>query len=216
MIPIELGNHAAGSVLDFIWNTYLASGSYTRSTNGTIRIYKGNSITELADGDANDGITDTEDFDGVTGMHHCRIDTAANPTFYAAGNDFNVVVVGTVVNGYTFNLCIARFSLEKGFNKVDVVKIDGLPAAATKLKTALGTEITGAAAAGTLSTTQMTTNVAETMADRLNGRSLTFTSGVLTAVATVIQNCEVVGDKLKLTYTAVPTAPTAGDEFIIV
>jgi len=214
MIPIELGNHAAGSVLDFIWNSYRDTGSATRSTNGTIRVYKGNSVTQLADGDADDGITDTEDFDAVTGVHHCRIDTSVNPTFYAAGNDFNVVVVGMVVGGSTFNLCIARFSLEKGFDKVDAVKIDGLAAAATKLKTALGTEITGAAAAGTLSTTQMTTGLTETRDDQYNGRTLIFTSGVLTGVSTVIQDYN--GTSKMLTFTGVATAPTAGDAFIIV
>ena len=214
MIPIELGNHAAGNVLDFIWNTNSASGSWTRSTNGTIRIYKGNSVTQLADGDPDDGITDTEDFDGVTGIHHCRIDTSVNPTFYAAGNDFNVVVVGMVFGSVSFNLCIARFSLEKRFDKVDAVKIDGLAAAATKLKTALGTEITGAAAAGTLSTTQATTDLTEARDDQYNGRTLIFTSGVLSGVSTVIQDYN--GTSKMLTFTAVATAPTAGDAFIIV
>jgi hypothetical protein len=160
------------------------------------------------------GVTDTEDFDSLTGAHHCRIDTSANPTFYAAGNDFNVVVVGMVVSGSTFNLCIARFSLEKGFDKVDARKIAGDAAAATKLKTALGTEITGAAAAGTLSTTQMTTGLTETRDDQYNGRTLIFTSGVLSGVSTVIQDYN--GTSKMLTFTAVATAPTAGDAFIIV
>lgn len=216
MIPIELGNHAAGSVLDFIWNTwaYLSGLSVTRTTNGIIRVYKGNDVTQLADGDANDGITDTEDFDAVTGMHHCRIDTSINPTFYAAGNDFNVCIVGGIWDGSTHNNCIARFRLEKGFDKVDVMKIDGLAGAATKLKTALGTEITAAAAAGTLSTTQMTTTLTETRDDQYNGATLIFTSGVLTGVRTVIQDYN--GTSKMLTFTAVATAPTAGDTFIIV
>lgn len=108
---MRLGDFAAGAVIDFKWNTIsLALGSITRATNGNIRIYKDNSLTQRT---SVAGITDTEDFDGLTGLHHLRIDTSDNtdPGFYAAGHDYQVVLEGAVIDGLTINAVLAFFSL---------------------------------------------------------------------------------------------------------
>jgi hypothetical protein len=112
---INVGDFAVNSTVRFMWNTNAASGaSITRATNGTIRIYKNNSTTERT---SSNGITDTEDFDSQTGVHHCNIDLSDNTDagFYAAGNDYMVVINGATIDGQTVNACIAMFSIENRF-----------------------------------------------------------------------------------------------------
>lgn len=102
-----LGDFAVSAMVDFKWNTNAATGaSITRATNGTVSVYKDNSTTQ-----STSGVTDTEDFDSLTGVHHCRIDLSADGTFYAAGHEFQVVVSAAVIDGQTVNAVIAHFSI---------------------------------------------------------------------------------------------------------
>ena len=109
---IYLGDFQTTMIVDFKWNTNAASGaSITRATDGSIRIYKDNSTTERT---SSSGITDSEDFDTLTGVHHCRIDLSDNTDagFYAAGHEYQVVLVGAVIDGQTVNAVLAHFSIE--------------------------------------------------------------------------------------------------------
>jgi hypothetical protein len=93
-------------------------------------------------------------------------------------------------------------------------QIAGDATAATNLsKSATGIEV-GAAIAGTLSITQMTTDLTETTDDHYNGRIIVWTSGVLKNQATDIT--DYTGSTKLLTYTATTDAPSATDEFVIV
>lgn len=76
------------------------------------------------------------------------------------------------------------------------------------------TVVSGAAVTGTLSTTQMTTDLAEATDDHFNGRILIWTSGALLNQATDIT--DYAGSNGLLTFTAVTEAPSAADTFIIV
>lgn len=96
----------------------------------------------------------------------------------------------------------------------DVVAISGSTAAADNLESSALTIATGEAAAGTLSTTQMTTNLPEDTDDHFNGRIIIWTSGVLFQQATDITDYD--GASKMLTFTAVTEAPTASDTFVIV
>jgi len=96
----------------------------------------------------------------------------------------------------------------------NVAQISGSATAADNLEASALTIVVGAAAAGTLSTTQMTTNLTEATNDHYNGRMIIWTSGVLINQATAITDYD--GSTKMLTYTAVTEAPTAGDTFIIV
>lgn len=87
-------------------------------------------------------------------------------------------------------------------------------ASADKLELSAGTIVTGAAVAGTLSTTQMTTNLTEATDDHYNGRVILWTSGNLQNQATDITDYD--GGTKMLTYTAVTEAPVATDSFVIV
>lgn len=109
-----LGNYVANSVVDFKFNSQSQEGSsITMGADGTIRIYKSNSLTQRT---SLSGVTFVEDFDGMTGVHHLTINLADNtdPGFYAAGSDYDVVVVGAVVDGQTVNTTLAHFSIERG------------------------------------------------------------------------------------------------------
>ena len=74
--------------------------------------------------------------------------------------------------------------------------------------------VTGAAVAGTLTTTAMTTDLTETTDDHYNGRVIIWTTGALKGQATDITGYT--GSTKLLAFTAVTEAPSAADEFIIV
>jgi hypothetical protein len=56
---------------------------------------------------------DTEDFDGLTGVHHVRIDTSddTDAGFYTNA-DYFVVLAGATIDGVTVNRVLAHFSLD--------------------------------------------------------------------------------------------------------
>lgn len=124
-----LGDYSEDATIDFMWNTTDGSGaSITRATNGTISVYKANGTTQ-----STAGVTDTEDFDSLTGVHHCRIDLSSD-AFYAVGNDYNVVLSGATIDGQTVNAVLKTFSIENRFDEVDVTKISGDATAANNLE----------------------------------------------------------------------------------
>lgn len=117
-MSIYLGDFPTSAVIDFKWTTNDADGeSITRATNGTISVYKANSTTQTTT-----GVTDTEDFDSLTGVHHCRIDTSADGTFYAAGNNFQVVLSAATIDGETVNAVIAHFSIQHRYPSTTVIQ----------------------------------------------------------------------------------------------
>lgn len=115
-----LGNYKEDDTLHFLWSSNAANGaSITRATNGEVRVYKDNGVSQTTT-----GVTDTEDFDGLTGVHACTIDLSAD-VFYAVGADYSVVLQGATIDGQTVNAVLAHFSIENRFQEVDVVKLLG-------------------------------------------------------------------------------------------
>lgn len=107
---LYLGDYKEGRTAYFSWSTNNKSGaSITRATNGTIRVYKDDNSTE-----STAGITDTEDFDGITGVHNCKIDLSSD-AFYTAGHDYSVVLVGATIDGETVNTALTMFSIENRY-----------------------------------------------------------------------------------------------------
>ena len=112
-----LGDFKEDSVLYFMWDTNDKNGaSITRATDGTIQVYKDDGTTETTA-----GITDTEDFDSLTGVHNCKIDTSAD-AFYATGHDYSVVLSGATIDGETVNAVLANFSIENRFSSSDLIQ----------------------------------------------------------------------------------------------
>ena len=101
---------------------------------------------------------------------------------------------------------------------LNVTQINGVAAAAVKLSTSASALVTGAAASGTLTTSQMTTNLVASVANIYAGRVLIFTSGVNVGLAVLITAYAVTGGKLTfIAYgnSPAPSAPSAADTFLI-
>lgn len=108
---------------------------------------------------------------------------------------------------------IATLAGGGGGASVNVTSINGSTSAAAKLALSAVSIISGAAAAGTLTTTQLTTNLAETNVDQYVGRAIVFTSGVLLGQAATITAYLPTGGKL--TVTELTDAPSNADTFVI-
>lgn len=101
-----LGDFRRSQNVRFQWNSFNSSGaSVTRSTNGTISVYKDGGTTQTTT-----GVTDTEDFDSLTGVHDVLI--ATTDSFYVPGSDYSVVLSAATIDGQTVNAVLAHFSIE--------------------------------------------------------------------------------------------------------
>ena len=196
-----LGDFSVGATVKFKWNTTVAgTGSVTRSTNGTVRIYKDASVTQRTSAS---GITDTEDFDALTGLHHLTIDLSDNTDagFYASGSDYQVVVEGMVAGGETFNVTIANFSIE---NRAVISKI---ATAQADLDT-----LTGANGAIIASGTQ-TFNITGNITGNLTGSVGSVTGAINTAagVITTLDGLDTAQDSQhSTTQSRLPAALVSG------
>jgi hypothetical protein len=88
----QLGDFTPGKTIVARFNSHTAAGLPITLAGGTISVYK-NSTTE-----STAGVTLTVDYDGRTGLHSVVVDTSADPTFYAAGADFDIVIAAGTVN----------------------------------------------------------------------------------------------------------------------
>lgn len=91
--------------------------------------------------------------------------------------------------------------------------ISGSAAAADAMEAAAIGIVTGTAVTGTLSTTQMSTDLTETTDDHYIGRYLVFTGGALAGQATDITDYD--GTGKILTFTALTEAPSNTDPWVI-
>lgn len=107
---IYLGDFKEDSTVYFCWDTNDKNGgSITRVTNGSIRVYKDDGTVENTV-----GITDTEDFDSLTGIHNCKIDLSSD-AFYSKGHDYSVILSGATIDGELVNAVLAILSIENRF-----------------------------------------------------------------------------------------------------
>lgn len=105
-------------------------------------------------------------------------------------------------------------ALVTGRMSSDAVAISGDTTAADNLEASASTMLTGTAQTGTLTTTQMTTDITETNADQFIGRIIVWTSGTLIRQKVNITDYTVANGEL--TFSPATDAPSNGDEFIIV
>ncbi|MCY2930408.1 MAG: hypothetical protein NTV86_13090 [Planctomycetota bacterium] len=104
-----IGNLIEDQIVDFSFNTHSAAGApITLAGTPVVKVYKANSTTTETDA----GVTLSVDFDGVTGLHHVRIDTSAG-AFYQGGYDYSAVLVSGTVEGVSVaGTALATFSIE--------------------------------------------------------------------------------------------------------
>ncbi len=102
-----LGDYEKDSMVCFCWDTNDKNGaSASRQQNGIIKVYKDGGATGTTE-----GVFDTEDFDGLTGVHNCGIDLSVD-AFYASGHDYSIVLAGAEIDGEAVNAVLATFSIE--------------------------------------------------------------------------------------------------------
>lgn len=172
MIPY-IGDFVANSTVRYFFGTNASTGaSVNRTSAGTIRVYKGTSVTERT---SVVGITDTSGFDSVTGLNSLSIDLSNNTDagFYAAGNDYVVVLVGAVIDTQTVNVPLFQFSIENRFSSISNAVWNTLESSITtastiglKVKTNLNDTITSRMATFTYTAPPTTTTIADAVLNR--------------------------------------------------
>jgi hypothetical protein len=185
---MNLGDFQAGATFDAKFVTVDGTGAPTvLSGSPAISVYKDNDATQTTT-----GVTLSVDFDSVVGLNNVRI--VMTDAFYTPGSNFQAVITTGTVDGVSVvGYVVASFSIE------------ARPPAGVVL---------GVAETGTLSVTQMTTDLTEATADHYAGRSLVWLDGALAGQATRITAYAGTGGLL--TFVAVTDAPSDGDRFVIV
>ena len=241
-----LGNFATGATIFFPFATYSSAGASVTLTGlavTDIEVYKGASMTQRAS-DAGYALVDTDgiDIDGITGIHGFTIDTSDNTDagFYAAGNDYTVVVLAVTVDSQTVNFIAGRFSIENrsvasdvtkwngtavatpttaGVPEVDVTYLNGSTTELLKFLASASTIIRGTVdnAAHTPTTTEFEADdITTAAADHYNGRLVIFTSGTLLGQAARINDYAKVGSNGHFTVSTLTSAPANNDTFCVV
>jgi hypothetical protein len=171
------GDYLAASTVVFNFNTASFADGSPVTLGGTpaLSVYK-NSTTE-----STAGVTLTVDYDSRTGMHHVAIDTSADGTFYAAGNDFDVIVTtGTVGGTSVVGRKVGSFSLENRCQKADVRKLLGT---AWLTPAVAGTPDVNAKQLGGTAQTGRDVGASVLLSSGIGAGQLNFTSGVVQADA---------------------------------
>lgn len=128
--------------------------------------------------------------------------------------DAGAGVTGSVIEEIENIIALLPAALVGGRMDSNVSALDNDNAAAISLSKASSAVVRGAAETGTLSTTEMTTDLTEATTDHYKGRLIIWTSGALKDQATDITAYVTTGGKL--TYTATTDAPANTDTFVIV
>ena len=116
-----LGDFTTANTLYVYFNTFdsndpSASVVVSAFVVGDILIYKDGSVSQRT---STSGFvlldTDGIDFDGIVGVHGFQIDLSDNSDagFYAAGNEYVIIVGPVTVDGATINFVAASFSIER-------------------------------------------------------------------------------------------------------
>lgn len=116
-----IGDFTPGVVVRFRFNMFSTSFVPTTPTIApTFCVYKNSTVESTA------GITVTVDYDGRAGVVFVAIDTSADPAFYVAGEDYDVMfTAGTVDGNDMARVFVRMFSLENRSRKANVVQIAG-------------------------------------------------------------------------------------------
>lgn len=108
---MNYGDIRVGQVLYCHFTTRkFSTGAPITAASLAVSVYKNDSTTESTSGVT---VTYTTGFDGRVGLVSVKIDTSSDGTFYAAGNDFSVVVSGGTADGVSIDgEVVGYFSIE--------------------------------------------------------------------------------------------------------
>jgi hypothetical protein len=201
-----------------------SGGSVAATTAGNIRVYKANQTETTWDNvrSSQAGIDLFEDFDttalgaGVCAVH---INTAddTDSGFYAAGNDYFIVLDEATVDGQTVSAAIAMFSIENRTVNADRINSDETAAANMALAATTAT-------AGTVDNTGFTPmatqfeadDITEATADHYVDRYVYFLTGALAGQGgKKITAYSLATGRGHFTVEALTEAPGNDDTFVI-
>lgn len=117
------GDYVAGTTVRFKFRSSDPStqAPVTLAGSPAIAVYKEGNTTEVTT-----GATLTVDYDAKTGLHQVVVDTSSDGTFYAAGNDFTVVLTAGTAGGVSVaGVDVGSFSIENRNTKADVRSWNG-------------------------------------------------------------------------------------------
>jgi hypothetical protein len=150
------------------------------------------------------------DYDGVTNQ---RATMAANWVVTPdATSEYIIIPADADIESWQHG--VVTLSATTALPEVDAKSISDNATSADNLEQSTLGVITGAAAAGTLSTTQMTTDLTGYANDELIGREIVWQSGDADGQASTITDYASASGLL--TFDTIITLPTAGDTFVIV
>jgi len=212
---MNLGDIRVGATVGFKFTTrrFSTGAPYTFAANAgsptegpTVSVYKSGSTTE-----STAGVTLTVDYDSRTGLNAVVIDTSADGSFYAAANDFDVVITaGTVDSVSVVGETVASFSIENRSALMPTTsgrKLDVSAGGEAGLDWAnVGSPTTSLALTGTTIATTQKVDI-ETIKTNpvVNGGTVTFPTTETLASTTNITAGTIT------TVTNLTNAPTAGD-----
>lgn len=223
-----LGDFTPGKTIVFDFNTHKADGTpITLAGTPAISVYK-NSTTE-----STAGVTLTVDYDSRTGMHHVVIDTSADGTFYAAGNDFRAVITaGTVDSISVVGTVVGAFSLSNrsalrpatadrtlvvdaaGLADANTVKIGPSGSGTAQTAVDAGARLDATVSSRMATYTQPTGFLAATFPTTV-ASTTNITAGTITTV-TNLTNAPTNGDFTATMKTSITTAATAATPSVTV
>jgi len=193
---VPTSNPSAASIADAVWTEDLSTHS---SVAG--------STAEALDV-ATAGGLDAAGVRAAIGMSNADLDAQL------ATIDTNVDALLVDTSSTLPGLISGLNDFDPAVDTVNVGAINGSTEAAADLAASAGTIVRAEAVAGSLTTTTMTTDLAEATNDHYNGRIIIWTSGPLKDQATNITDYD--GTSKTLTFTAVTEPPQAGNTFVIV
>lgn len=202
----SLGDRAPGATLMFFFNTRVNGVAVTLDTSPAAAVYKNNTTESTS------GVTLNVDYDNRTGLHQVLVDTSADSTFYAADNDFDVVLTAGQFGGLLANtLPVGSFRLS--------VKESNIDKASKAI--ARGTVTTGASTTS-VPTSALTINgsaASGVVADQFKNRTILFDGGTTTAGlrgASAAISANTASNTPTLTVGTLPATPASGDLFSVI
>jgi hypothetical protein len=203
---MHLGERRVSDTVVFDFTTAVNGVPSSLAGSPALSVYK-NSTTE-----STSGITFTQDYDGRTGFNHVVIDTSSDSTFYAADNDFSVVVTTGTLSGVSMvGFVVGAFRLTTQRSNLDK----------TTKAIARGTCTTGGSTASvpTSALTVAGSAASGVVANQFANRAILFdgdttTAGLRGASASI--SASSASNTPTLTVGTLPATPASGDTFSII
>lgn len=227
-----LGDFAEDATVLRFFNTVDTSGApVTIGGTAAAEVYKDGSVTQITA-----GVTITEDFDGITGLHLLTIDMSADAAYTTAADYAAVISVGTADSVSIVGGVLSQWSCENRQTTLRDASITtntfdtGVFATDSELATAVRDAVLAdfaavpnavVKAAGivlTIDGTPTTTSIPVSDATDLSGTQLTNALVVHLGSGAASRITSVSGSAPALTLTvspALPAAPEAADELVV-